>query len=174
MIGVAPAGFHGTEAIYWPDVWVPMAMEAQIEEHDWLENRATSDCLVAGRLKPHVTRAQAEANLRAIAADLARTYPSSDAGIEVRLSNLGLAGDTLRNPIEAFVFGVILLAAMVLLAACANLASLMTARGADRAFRNRHSRVHRRQPGTNCASIDDGIGIFGACGRRRRVRLWRR
>jgi predicted permease len=109
-------------------------MEAQIEEHDWLQNRNTSDCLVAGRLKPHVARAQAEANLRAIADDLARTYPRSDAGMEVRLSKLGLVGNTLRNPVEAFVFGVIILAAMVLLAACANLASLMTARAADRAF----------------------------------------
>jgi predicted permease len=134
VLGVAPAGFHGTESIYWPDVWVPMAMEAQIEEHDWLENRGTSDCLVAGRLKPHVTRGQAEANLRAIADDLARTYPRSDAGIDVRLSKLGLAGNALRNPMEAFVFGVIALAAMVLLAACANLASLMTARAADRGF----------------------------------------
>ncbi|MGA3236799.1 MAG: ADOP family duplicated permease [Bryobacteraceae bacterium] len=134
VIGVAPAGFHGTETIYWPDVWVPMAMEAQIEEHDWLQNRNTSDCLVAGRLKPHVTRAQAEANLRAIADDLARAYPRSDAGMEVRLSKLGLAGNALRNPVDAFVFGVIILAAMVLLAACANLASLMTARAADRAF----------------------------------------
>jgi predicted permease len=134
VIGVAPAGFHGTETIYWPDVWVLMAMEAQIEEHDWLRNRNTSHCLVAGRLKPHVTRAQAEGNLRAIADDLARTYPRTDAGIEVRLSKLGLVGNTLRNPVEAFVFGVIILAAMVLLAACANLASLMTARAADRAF----------------------------------------
>jgi predicted permease len=134
VLGVAPAGFHGTETIYWPDVWVPMAMEAQIEEHDWLQNRSTSDCLVAGRLKPHVTRAQAEGNLRAIADDLARTYPRSDAGVEVRLSKLGLVGSALRNPMEAFVFGVIILAAMVLLAACANLASLMTARAADRAF----------------------------------------
>jgi predicted permease len=134
VLGVAPAGFHGTESIYWPDVWVPMAMEAQIEEHDWLENRGTSNCLVAGRLKPYVTRARAEANLRAIADDLASIYPSQDAGIEVRLSKLGLAGNALRNPMEAFVFGVIILAAMVLLAACANLASLMTARAADRGF----------------------------------------
>src|SRR3984957_12457242 len=96
VLGVAPAGFHGTETIYWPDVWVPMSMEAQIEEHDWLENRNTSNCLVAGRLKPHVTRAQAEANLRAIEADLAHTYPISDAGLEVRLSKLGLVGNMLR------------------------------------------------------------------------------
>ena len=133
-IGVAPAGFHGTENIYWPDVWIPMAMQAEIEETPWLENRNTRDCLVGGRLKPGVTPAHAEANLRAIAAELSREYPRSDAGTEVRLSKLGLVGTTLRRPMEAFVFGVLLLAGLVLLAGCANLASLVAARGADRGF----------------------------------------
>jgi predicted permease len=134
VTGVAPAGFHGTENIFWPDVWVPMAMQAEIEETPWLEVRFTRDCLVAGRLKPGVSPAQAEANLRAIAAQLGREYPKSDAGTDMRLSKLGLVGQTLRRPMEAFVFGVILLSGLVLLAACANLASLVAARGADRGF----------------------------------------
>jgi predicted permease len=134
VTGVAPAGFHGTENIYWPDVWVPMAMQAEIEETPWLNNRNTRDCLVAGRLKPRVTPAQAETNLRAIAKQLGREYPGSDAGTNLRLSQLGLVGQTLRRPMEAFVFGVILLSGIVLLAACANLASLVAARGADRGF----------------------------------------
>jgi predicted permease len=133
-IGVAPAGFHGTENIYWPDVWIPMAMQPEVEETPWLDNRFTRDCLVGGRLKPGVTPARAEANLRAIAAELSREYPRSDAGTKVRLSKPGLVGQTLRRPMEAFVFGVILLAGLVLLAACANLASLVAARGADRGF----------------------------------------
>jgi predicted permease len=134
VTGVAPAGFHGTENIFWPDVWIPMAMQGEIEEASWLDNRFTRDCLVAGRLRPGVTPAQAEANLRGMAAQLAREYPRSDAGTDVRLSQLGLIGQTLRRPMEAFVFAVILLSAIVLLAACANLASLIAARGADRGF----------------------------------------
>ena len=134
VTGVAPAGFHGTENFFWPDVWVPMAMQPEIEETGWLDNRHTLDCLVAGRLKPGVTSAQAEANLRAIAVQLGREYPRSDAGTEIRLSKPGLIGQTLRRPMEGFVFGVILLSSLVLLAACANLASLVAARGADRGF----------------------------------------
>ncbi len=100
------------------------------------------------------------------------SYPGSDAGMEVRLSKLGLVGNIASNPMEAFVFGVTILAAMVLLAACANLASLMTARAADRAG-NCHSRVHRRKPRTHRSSTDDGIGISGGRGRRRGMRLGR-
>lgn len=134
VLGIAPARFHGTENIFWPDVWVPMAMQAEIEETGWLENRGTQDCMVAGRLKPGVTPAQAQANLRAIADQLAREYPRTDAGREPRLSKLGLVGQTLRRPMEAFTSAVLLLSGLVLLAACANLASLMAARGADRRF----------------------------------------
>jgi predicted permease len=134
IIGVAPIGFHGVENIYFPDVWVPMSMQAEIEERPWLEERSTKDCEVAGRLKPGVTPLQAEANLRAIASDVARQYPQTESGVDVRLTKLGLLGQTLRRPLEAFSLGVILLSALVFLAACANLASLVAARAADRGF----------------------------------------
>ncbi len=134
VAGVAPAGFHGTEMVYWPDVWVPLSMQAAIEQHSWLEERATRDCMVAGRLKPGVTPRQAEANLQAVADEIGREHPQTDGGLSVRLSKLGLFGKSGRAPMEAFVFGVILLSSLVLLAACANLASLMAARGADRGF----------------------------------------
>ncbi len=131
VIGVAPSGFRGTETVYWPEVWVPMSMQPAIEQNDWLTNRNTKDCMVAGRLKAGVTRARAEANLRVVAAELAREYPRTDAA-EIRLSKLGLMGASLRDPLEAFLSGVILLSALTLLAACANLASLMAARASDR------------------------------------------
>jgi predicted permease len=43
-----------------------------------------------------------------------------------------LVGDALGAPVRAFSFGVLLLAALVLLTACANLASMLAARAADR------------------------------------------
>ena len=43
VLGVAPAGFYGTEIFYRPNIWVPMSMQAQIEVGTpWLENRNTS------------------------------------------------------------------------------------------------------------------------------------
>jgi predicted permease len=133
VIGVAPPGFHGTELFYRPEIWVPMMMQAQIEVgNPWLEARATHNTMVLGRLKHGVTAPRAEANLSAIAAALAREYPWPNEHLAVRLTQPGLAGDVLRTPVRAFTLGVLLLAVLVLLAGCANLASLLVARGADR------------------------------------------
>jgi predicted permease len=133
VLGVAPRGFRGTELFYRPEVWVPMTMQAQIEVgNPWLESRQTQNTWVVGRLRAGVSPAQAEANLNAIAADLARTYPRTDQGLSLRLTRPGLVGDALRSPVKAFTTGVLALAALVLLAACVNLAAVLVARGADR------------------------------------------
>jgi len=135
VLGVAPPEFHGTELWYWPEVWVPMMMEPQIENYSgtgWLDDRGTWNTWVLGRLKPGLSKTQALANLNTLAAELAREYPSNNEGLEFRLSKPGLAGDYVGGPAKAFTLGVLGLAALVLLAACANLASLLTARAADR------------------------------------------
>jgi predicted permease len=133
IVGVAPHGFRGTELFYQPDIWVPMMMEPQIEVgNPWLENRNTFNTWVAGRLKPGITAGAAEADLNGVAAQLAREYPRINEGMRVKLTKPGLAGDLLGAPIRAFTIGVLALASLVLLAACANLASVLAARGADR------------------------------------------
>ena len=134
IVGVAPSGFVGTEVFFRPKLWVPMMMEAQIEiGNPWLDNRATFNLMVAGRLKIGVSPAQAAANVNAIAASLAREYPDFNKGLAFKLTKPGLLGDSLRLPVEAFAVGLLVLAALVLLIACANLASTLSARGADRA-----------------------------------------
>jgi predicted permease len=133
VLGVAPPGFYGTEVFYRPNIWVPMMMQAQIEVgNPWLENRMTADTWVIGRLKPDVSVRQAETNLNAVLQQLALEYPSSDRGVSVRLTRPGLVGDAVGGPARAFAFGVLALAGLVLLTACANLASTLAARGADR------------------------------------------
>ena len=131
MLGVAPRAFHGTEIFYWSEIWVPMTMQPQIEGHSWLNERDSHNSWVAGRLKPDVTVRQAEANLGLIAAQLAREYTSNE-GMRLTLGAPGMMGSAGREPTGAFTGGVMLLAALVLLAACANLASLLAARMADR------------------------------------------
>lgn len=133
VLGVAPSDFHGTEIFYWPEVWVPMMMQAQIEVgNPWLERRGTFNIAVVGRLKPGMSPAQAAADLNSIASDLARQYPTINEGLRVTLTRPGLIGDTLGAPARAFAWGVLVLAGLVLLAACTNLASLLTARASDR------------------------------------------
>ena len=70
--------------------------------------------------------------MNTIANSLAKTYPKSDDGLKFSLSRPGLAGNTLGRPTRAFMLGLMLLAGLILLAACANLGSLFAARAADR------------------------------------------
>lgn len=131
VLGVAPRKFHGTEVFYWPEIWVPMSMQPQIEGDSWLDNRYTFDCWIGGRLKRGITPEQAEASLAGVAAGLARES-SANEGMRLRLSPPGMAGALLRRPAQTFATGIMLLAGLVLLAACANLAALLTARAVDR------------------------------------------
>ena len=55
VLGVAPRDFHGTEFFYWPEIWVPVMMQSQIEGgNSWLDDRNTWNMFVIGRLKPKV------------------------------------------------------------------------------------------------------------------------
>jgi len=128
VIGVAPARFHGTEQFVWPHYWIPIV---NYFERDYLEDRTGRPLVVLGRLKPGVTPEQAAENLSAIAAQLAKEYPKTDTGVPLRLIRPGLYGDN-GDVIRGSLYSVAGLAVLVLVAACANLASLFAARAADR------------------------------------------
>jgi predicted permease len=132
IIGVAPPDFRGTELFFAPDLWAPIVNSPQISDWSSLEERGNHSAWAIGHLKPGVTPAAATADLNIIANSLAKTYPKSDDGIKFSLSRPGLAGNTLGRPTRAFMFGLMLLAGLILLAACANLGSLFAARAADR------------------------------------------
>ncbi len=106
--------------------------QQQIEGSSSLDSRGNRGRWVIGRLTSGVTPAQATADLNSIAADLAATYPKEDDGMVFKLARPGLAGDMLGGPVHAFVAGLMLLAGLILLAACANLGGLFAARAADR------------------------------------------
>ena len=133
VVGVAPPAFRGTELFFSPAIWVPIVEQPLIMGQDTLQYRGDHGPFVVGRLKPGVTPAQATADLNAIAAWLAKTYPSDDEGVSFSLARPGLIGDMLGGPARAFMAGLMLLAGLILLAACANLGSLFAARAADRA-----------------------------------------
>jgi predicted permease len=133
VVGVAPPAFRGTELFFSPAIWIPIIEQPVIMGQDTLQYRGNHGPFVVGRLKPGVTPAQATADLNAIAAWLAKTYPSDDEGVSFSLARPGLIGDMLGGPARAFMAGLMLLAGLILLAACANLGSLFAARAADRA-----------------------------------------
>ncbi len=132
VLGVAPKTFGGTELLFSADFWVPVLNEEQIEGYSYLEQRGDHEIWVVGRRKPGVTIAQAEADVNATAAHMAKSN-MQDENLRFHLSRPGLLGDMLGKPVQAFLWGLMALAALVLLAACANLGSLFAARAADRA-----------------------------------------
>jgi predicted permease len=127
VVGIAPARFHGTEQFVWPDYWIPFVNWGS----DVLDSRRSVTLTVLGRLKPGVTPQQATENLEVIAAQLAKDYPKTDTGVPLRLVRAGLYADE-GDVIRRFLYSVTGLALLVLVAACANLASLFAARAADR------------------------------------------
>ncbi|HMD98563.1 MAG TPA: ABC transporter permease [Terriglobia bacterium] len=133
IVGVAPPGFHGTLLFYSPDFWAPMVNQEQVEGSSILNARGSRGILmVLGHLKAGVTPAQAVADLNSVGSDLEKSYPKDDGKMTFTLARPGLLGDVLGRPARAFLTGLMLLAGLILLAACANLGSLFAARAADR------------------------------------------
>jgi predicted permease len=132
IIGVTPEGFYGTEKFLQADIFVPMANEAALEGVNWLDQRHEKNIFAIVRLKDGVTPPQAQAELNAIAVRMRKQYPKDDEAVGFKLVRPGLFGDFLGGPARGFLAGVMGLAGIVLLAACANLGSLFAARTADR------------------------------------------
>jgi predicted permease len=136
VIGVAARGFRGVDLDHHPDLWIPVALnpnEVDSPRFSWLSMLA--------RLRPEVSRAQAQAALDVLVAQhFRRVYgDSSDAiflrrELELRLviREGGVGVSLVRNqfgkPLAVLMAAVVVL----LLAACANIAQLLLARGAAR------------------------------------------
>lgn len=133
VVGVAPPGFNGTEKFLQTDVFIPIANEASLDGVDWLESRTRPAPYGLVRIKDGVTGAQVQSDLNAIAARVTKQYPKEEADLGYYLTKPGLMGDFIGKPMRGFLLGIMVLAGIVLLAACANLGSLFAARTADRA-----------------------------------------
>jgi predicted permease len=132
VVGVSPPGFRGTVLIFSPDFFAPIVSQQQGDAADLLKargNRWISGVL--GHLKAGVTPAQAVADLNAIGSALEKSYPIEDAQMSFSLEREGLPGGGFGAAARAFLGGLMLLAGLILLAACANLGSLFAAHAAD-------------------------------------------
>jgi putative ABC transport system permease protein len=86
IIGVAPEGFYGTFVGWAMHFWVPASMEETFESGGYkLEDRGARWIEAYVRLKPGVTRAQAQGESSAIAARWETNYPATNRGRGIRL-----------------------------------------------------------------------------------------
>jgi predicted permease len=135
IIGVTPSTFPGLDRYVHESMYVPVGIlpRLSLEATSLIEPRDRLIFTVYGRLAPGRTAAEAQAELKAIAANLERSYPATNRGrsvaampeIESRIQN---------DPTDALQTALVLtLSALVLLIACANVASLLLSRGRARA-----------------------------------------
>lgn len=132
VVGVTPPGFHGTEQFFQPEVWFPFHDGQLVDGYNQYDVRGSSSSWVFGRMRPGVTRGQADADLARISEQLANQFPTEDKGTRWHTSTPGLIGEALGKPARAFLAGVTVMALLVLLAACANLGMLFSSRTLDR------------------------------------------
>jgi predicted permease len=132
IVGVTPEGFYGTEKFLLPDLFVPLTNHAALNGESWVESRREKMVFPIARIKDGFTLSQAQAELDTLAARIQKQNPAEEDGLEFKLARPGMVGDFLGGAVRRFMFGVMVLAGIVLLAACANLGGLFAARTADR------------------------------------------
>ncbi len=140
VVGVAPERFTGTRKFgFWPDVWVPMQMHAQVmpgSGGDLLNDRGSGWLQAFGRLAPGLDRGAADAGVAAFAARLERQFPevNRDRGARLIPAGSGFDDPDSAPPQVIFLTATLAMAAvgLVLLLACANVANLLLARASSR------------------------------------------
>jgi predicted permease len=135
VIGVTPQEFQGTAFIFDMQGYVPLsAVAAQDGNEKFWTDRSSHGFRVMGRLKPGVSISQAQSSVNLVAARLAEQYPETDRGY-----NMQVIRETFARPqpyptnIVPVIAGVFLvLAGLVMLLACMNVANILLSRAMAR------------------------------------------
>ena len=133
IIGVAPEAFEGTVLALHFDLWAPATLApVLLAGSTELEDRALRGYQITGRLRPHVSRAQAQAELDQTMRNLAIAYPDTNQKMQAEVLPFWQAP---RGPQRLLARAVVLLQGimlLLLLAVCGNTANLMLARASAR------------------------------------------
>ncbi len=135
VVGVAPETFTGSMPVLVSGLYLPLMMTGDLQGFQGqLDRRGSRSMFLKARLRPGVTVDQANAALQAFSAALAERYPDSNEHRSMSALPTGDVAlhplvDRVLKPVAALLLGVV---GLVLLIACANLASFLLARAEDR------------------------------------------
>lgn len=130
VIGIAAPGFRGAMPHLAADAFVPMMMQASVKSGDKLTNRFDGWLQPVVKLAPGVSRDRAQSDLQAVVRQLRADHAMPGEG-SVRLIEPWRSSDV-TIAVTTVIGAQLAVALIVLLIACANVASLLLARAAGR------------------------------------------
>jgi predicted permease len=129
IIGVAPDRFYGTFVGRAMEFWVPASMEETFDGGGYkLDDRGARWIESYVRLKPGVSRAQAQQQISAIAARLQTSYPATNRGRGIGIWPLWQTPFNHARTMGPTLEVMVVVVAFVLLIACANVGNLLLVR----------------------------------------------
>jgi len=138
IIGVAPKGFHGITPIMDTQGYLPLGMARVTSDlkSNFATDRKSAAVAIVARLRPGMKLREAQPALNVIARRLSAQYPATDKLAAIRVYPLGPIGPpsdpTAPNMIRLMGAFFMILAGLVLILACLNVANLLLARASAR------------------------------------------